>query len=259
MHARTHICMYVLSVCLLQKRARSLELAPEQIRNQLVFSNPEQQQLSFRGAAPPGDPSLFNNYNNNQNTFYQDQQQFPSFTGSSTNLDKQFVPGQQISATTYKPTFLLNRLQQQNQLQYQQGQQQGIHNSPIFQAPPQQRDASSPIEIVPSISLSNSFLGPPPPPQQTFNNAFQQQDPRFYTNTQTQQSNVFLQPSPNHFNNQALNFQHHQQLQEHNRRNSVAESRIYANHVPNSNNNGRTYSRVSFHGPSGGQSFVRYK
>jgi hypothetical protein len=235
--------MYVLSVCLLQKRARSLELAPDQIRNQVVFNNPEQH--TFRGGAPSGDPSFFNSYSRHENTFYRDQQQLPSFTGSSTNLDKQFVPGQQFRATTYKPTLVLHRNQQQNQFQHQQGQQQGTHNSPIFQIPAQQRDASSSIEIFPSISLANSFLGQHPQPQQTFNNAFQQpqpQDYRLYNNAQTQQSNVFHQPNPNHFNNQAINFQNHQQLQEHNRRNGVADSRIYSNQVPNS----RPISRQSF-------------
>jgi hypothetical protein len=223
-----------------------------------VFNNP--QQHAFRGGAQPGDPSFFNSYSSNENTFYRDQQRLPSFTGSSANLDKQFVAGQQISATTYKPTLLLNRHQQQNQFQYQHGQQQATHNSPIFQAPSQQRDASSSLEVFPSISLSNSFLAQPPPPQQTLNNAFQYpQDPRFYNNAQTQQSNVFRRPNPNQFNNQAANFQHDQQLQEQNRRNGVADPRIHANHVPNSSYNGRTYSRVNLHGPFGGQSFVQYK
>jgi hypothetical protein len=254
--------MYVLSVCLLQKRARSLELAPDQIRNQLVFNNP--QQHAFRGGAQPGDPSFFNSYSSNENSFYREQQRLPSFTGSSTNLDKQFVAGQQISATTYKPTLFLPRHQQQNQFQYEHGQQQATHNSPIFQAPSQQRGAS--IEVFPSVSLSNSFPAQPPPPQQTFNNAFhppQQtfnnafqhpQDPRFYNNAQTQQANVFRQPNPSQFTNQAANFQHGQQLQEQNRRNGVADSRIHANQVPNS-----SYSRVNLHGPFGGQSFVHYK
>jgi hypothetical protein len=265
--------MYVLSVCLLQKRARSLELAPDQIRNQLVFNNPEQQ-LSFGRGTPSGDPSFFNNYYNNDNTFYRDQQQLSSFIGSSTNLDNQFVPGQQIRATTYKPTFDTHRLQQQNQLQHQQNQlyqqrqqqqqqqqQQQTHNPFSFQTPTQQRGVSSPIEIVPSVSLSDSFLGPPLPPQVTYNNAFQQpQDPRYYNNLQTQQPNAFQQPSASHFNNQAINFQHQQQQpQQQNRRNSVADSRVYPNQVSNYNNNGRPFSRVGFHGPSGGQTFVQYK
>jgi predicted secreted protein len=262
--------MYVLSVCLLQKRARSLELAPDQIRNQLVFDNPEQH--SFRGGAPSGEHSFFNNHynnnnnNNNGNTFYRDQQQLSSFTGSSTNLDKQFASGQQILATTYKPTFNLHRLHQQSQLELQQRQQPEIHSSLPFQAPTRQRDSSPSIEIVPSISLSDSFNRESLPSQQTYNNAFQQtQDPRYYRNQQTQQ-NAFLHTNPHHFNNQAINFQQHQQqlqlqhqqlLQEQNRRNGVAESRVYNNQVPNSYNNGRYFNRFNFHGPSEGRPFVQ--
>jgi hypothetical protein len=223
-----------------------------------VFNNPEQQQHSFGGGTPPAGPSFFNNYYNNDNTFYrnQQQQQLPSFTGSSTQVDKLFVPGHQIRATTYKPTFNLQRLQQQPNLvqqhQLQQRQQQATHNSFSFQTPTQHRDVSSSIELVPSISVSDYFLGQPPPPQQTYNNAIQQPHGSQFHNAQTQQ------PSPNNFNNQAINFQRHQQeqqqLQEHNRRNSV----VYTNQFPN-NNNGRSFSRVSFHGPPGGQPFVQYK
>jgi hypothetical protein len=244
----------VLSVCLLQKRARSLELAPDQIRNQPVFNNPEQQQQhSFVGGTPPAGPSFFNNYYNNDNTFYRDQQLLPSFTGSSTDVDKHFAPGHQIRATTYKPTFNLHRLQQpyqqQNIVQQHQQRQQGTHNSFSFQTPTQQRDVSSSFEVVRSISVPDAFLGQPPPPQQTYSNAIQQpHGPQFY-NAQTQQA------SPNNFNNQAINFQHQQQqLQDYNRRNSV----VYTNQFAN-NNNGRSSSRVSFHGHPTGQSFVQYK
>jgi len=262
--------MYFLSVCLLQKRARSLELAPDQIRKQLVFDNPEQH--SFGGGTPSGEHSFFNNHYNNGNTFYRDQQQLSSFTGSPTNLDKQFVSGQQIQATTYKPTFNLHGPHLQNQPGLQHRQQPEIQTSFSSQAPTHQRQSSPSIEIVPSVSLSDSFIRESPPLQQTYNNAFQQpHDPRYSRNQQTQQHNAFLQNSPNHFNNQAINFQQQQQqqqqqlqlqlqqqqlLQEQNRHNKVAESRVYANQVPN-NHNGRYFSRFSFHGPSGGQSFVQ--
>jgi hypothetical protein len=261
--------MYVLSVCLLQKRARSLELAPDQIRKQLVFSNPEQH--SFGGGAPSGEHSFFNNHYNNGNTFYRDQQQLSSFTGSSTNLDKQFASGQQILATTYKPTFNLHRLHQQNQHELQQRQQPEIHNSFSSQAPTHQREYSPSIEIVPSVSLSDSFIRESPPSQQTYNNVFQQpQGPRYYKNQQAQQQNAFPQTSPHHFNNQAFNLQQQQQhqqqphqlqqqqlLQQQNRRNFVAESRVYANQVPSNHNNGRYFNPFSFHGPAGGQTFVQ--
>jgi len=261
--------MYVLSVCLLQKRARSLELAPDQIRKQLVFDNPEQH--SFGGGTPSGEHSFFNNHYNNGNTFYRDQQQPSSFTGSSTNLDKQFVSGQQIQATTYKPTFNLHGLHLQNQPGLQHRQQPEIQTSLSPQAPTHQRHSSPSIEIVPSVSLSDSFNRESPPSQQTHNNAFQQpHDPRYYRNQQTQQHNAFLQTNPHYFNNQAINFQQRQQqqqlqlqlqqqqlLQEQNRHNKVAESRVYANQVPNNHNDGRYFSRFSFHGPSGGHSFVQ--
>jgi hypothetical protein len=257
--------MNVLSVCLLQKRARSLELAPDQIRKQLVFGNPEQH--SFGGGAPSGEHSFFNNHYNNGNTFYRDQQQLSSFAGSSANLDKQFATGQQILATTYKPTFNLQRLHQQNQPELQQRQQPEIHTSFTSQAPTHQRNSSPSIEIVPSVSLSDSFIRESPPSQLTYNNVFQQpQDPRYYKNQQAQQQNAFPQTSPHHFNNQAINLQQQRQqqqlqqqqlLQEQNRRNFVAESRVYANQVPNNHNNGRYFSRFSFHGPAGGQTFVQ--
>ena len=267
--------MYVLSVCLLQKRARSLELAPDQIRKQLVFDNPEQH--SFGGGTPSGEHSFFNNHYNNGNTFYRDQQQLSSFTGSSTNLDRQFVSGQQIQATTYKPTFNLHGPHLQNQPGLQHRQQPEIQTSFPSQAPTHQRHSSPSIEIVPSVSLSDSFIRESRPSQQTYNNAFQQpHDTRYYSNQQTQQHNAFLQTNPHHFNNEAINFQQQQQLQqqqqqqqqlqqlqqqqllqEQNRHSKVAESRVYANQAPNNHNNGRYFSRLNFHGPSGGQSFVQ--
>ena len=174
--------MYV--CCLLQKRARSLELAPEQTRNQqLVFNNPEQ----LRG----GDPSFFNNYFNSDNTFFKEQQ-FPSsssLTGSSSNLDVQSLSGQNLRATTYKPTVNLHRQQNHPQIgnqnhnhqqfHHQQRQPQASQTQLVAQPPP--RDV--PVEIVPSITLADtSFIGqPPPPPQQGFDNGFQQAQERSFT------------------------------------------------------------------------------
>jgi hypothetical protein len=247
--------LYVLSVCLLQKRARSLELAPDQIRNQLVFNNPQQQQQqqhSLGGGTPPAAPSFFNNHYNTDNTFYKDQQ-LPSFTGSSTDVDRHFIPGHQIAATTYKPTFNLPRLQQQNLVQQHHQRQHGTHNSFSFQAPTQQRDVSSSFQVIPSISISESFLNqpppPPPPPQQTYSNASQQpRGPQFY-NAQTQQA------SSHSVNNQAINFQHQQQqqLQDYNRRNGA----VYTNQF--ANNSGRSSGRVTFHDHPAGQPFVQYQ
>ena len=197
-HTRTSVCMFV--CCMLQKRARSLELAPEQTRNQqLVFNNPEQ----LRGGVPSGDPS-FNNYFNSDNTFFRNQQQFPSssLTGSPSNLDIQSLPGQNIRATTYKPTLNNHRQQNQQQqihnqnynhqqFQHQQSNQlrQPQASQTSFVTQPLQRDPSSSVEILPSITLADTtFIGqPPPPPQQAFDSNFQQVQERSFNTAQAQQ------------------------------------------------------------------------